>query len=232
MFIRDDLILKIADSPALEALPSEVREEILRLKREHDRREATLEKERKDEEIRVRKERLDMERKLLCLGEWGEKVPLKRRFALCERIGKRFVGHIGQEGDPTKWEDEVQYCAIDLVRGIMSPYWAYFGASTKQGQLDAFYNERVRPALEKTGDDLVTFLSCEWNFFRIDDQPGHEKIKFQVLDYDVEKDVGIPFAYAKKYDKVVVIGKSEPMTWREHMDALRKEFKSNGKDND
>lgn len=230
--LKEETVLRIAESAAFEDLPEDVRIDILNEKKSIEDRRFAFEKARFDEIKRTEKLRLEKKTKLLCLGEWGEKVPLKRRFALCERIGKRFVGHIGQEGDPTKWEDEVQYCAIDLVRGIMSPYWAYFGASTKQGQLDAFYNERVRPALEKTGDDLVTFLSCEWNFFRIDDQPGHEKIKFRVLDYDVEKDVGIPFAYAKKYDKVVVIGKSEPMTWREHMDALRKEFKSNGKDND
>jgi len=234
---KDKLLLELANTVQLDSLPEKLREGLLRVKTEEAARiEAEAEARRKEEEERRREEaerarkRDEERRKLLCTGEWGEKVPLKRRFALCRRMGVKFVGFVGQEKDPSKWVPEEEFCAIDLVRGYKSPYWGYFGP--QQVQLDAFYTERVRPVLEAGNDDeLVRFLRCEWDFFEIREDEKDEP--FEVLDYKVETVKNSrEWSWAIRRDeegnliadKVVVTGCSPLLTFKEHQENLRKEF--------
>lgn len=216
----EQIILKIADSPSFETLDTELQSEILAIKKEHDEFLENQEREKEAKNEHLEKEKAKKRQKLLCIGQWGEKVPFKRRFVLCHQSN---VYSTYSGGPNERTERREDYCAVDLVRGYMSPYFGYFGTSTDQWKMDAFYNERIRPILEaKDEKELLDFLESEWNFFKINDT--HRGEKFHVLDYDVEKDTGHPWAYAKVADKVIVKGESPLMTWEQHRDALRKEF--------
>lgn len=211
----ETLLLEIAKcEAALAALPKEVRSRILKIKEAEEKRilaEAKREEEwRKREEEKKRKQRekeLKEQNKLLCKGEWGEKIPLKRRFALCKRISKRFVGWCGQEKDPSKWEAEEQYCAIDLVRGYMSPYWGYY--CTSRAKYLPFFEERIKPILDaQSWDEIVGNICRNWNFFKVE----KEDDSFSVLSYSMSG------------DSIVLEGESAVKKLAEHQKDLKKEF--------
>ena len=220
------LLFDIANCADVDKLPKELRDKVVKMRDDEEERVRKAEAdaiERKRQEDEARKKEKDEEsRRLLCTGQWGEKVPPKRRFALCYRMGK-----FSYDGD--HWNKEPFYCAIDLVRGYMSPYWHYYGDGSEAGQRDAFYNERIRPVLEayEEGDDIKLFkvLRSDWDFFKIHEEDLNTK--FEVLDYHIEKGTGLSFHVRNdgwKADKVVVYGRSKPMTFAEHQAALKKEF--------
>lgn len=218
---NEELILKIAECDAVDSLPPELRAEVLAVKKRVDgfkeEMRAAEEKERLERAQELKRDR----KRLLCSGEWGEKVPRNRRFALCKQVNT----YRGVARNETY--DRVDYCAVDLVRGYMSPYFGYYGVEG-QKQMDAFYNERIRPVLEtKSEDELIKILRSEWDTFKINNT--REASKFQVIDYEVEKGTGYRFGYfdwkKEPTDKVVMLGESSLMTWEEHRDALKKEFK-------
>ena len=108
---KDEILLQIASNKdALSILPKSICDELIAFKRLHENhvlKEHEMERDAvKAREVERKKwqEKVD---KLFCRGQWGERVPRNRRFALCRR---EFSGR-------TEW------CAIDLVRGYMSPYW-------------------------------------------------------------------------------------------------------------
>lgn len=220
------LVMDLADCGELDKLPQDLRDRILAIRNTEVEKARKIEEEKLETERKameeIRKERDEERSRLMCIGKWGEKVPPKRRFALCYRMGKYATMD-------DNWRDEPFYCAIDLVRGYMSPYWHYYGSSTEEGQRDAYYNEQIRPVLEayREGNDvaITSVIRRDWDFFKI--QGDEAEIKFEVLDYHVEKGTGIPFYIRKdgwKADKVIIDGRSKPMTFAEHRDALRKEF--------
>lgn len=219
------LLFDIANSKEVEFLPKSLRNQVVAIRDEEEervrKREAEIRKQEREREEATRKEHDEEHRKFLCIGEWGEKVPPKRRFALCCRMSKKFIGWLGQERDPSKWKEVPEYCAIDLVRGITNPYWGYWGASTEEGQRDAFYNEGIRPVLEafETGDEseVLKRIRCDWNFFKID-RKEDMAVKFAVLRYHLDKGTG------PKADRVVVDGRSVPKTLAEHQEDLKREF--------
>lgn len=214
-----ELLLEVSkNGMAMSALPENIQSEISefasreekRIQAESERRKRIEEEGRKENERR--KKALDKERReLLCIGQWGERVPRNRRFALCERVGERFVGFSGEERDPSKWKDEIQYCAIDMVRGFTSPYWAYYGYSDHK---TPFYTECIKPVLEaKTEDELVAQIRHNWNFFNVEKGNKGDNKPFCILEYVID-DMG----YVK------VTGKSETKTFWEHQEDLRREF--------
>lgn len=210
------IMLEVAEcEQALAALPEDVRKQILGFKTQNSERISKAlkaeEEQRKAEEAyrRKRKEEEEQEKnKLLCKGAWGEKIPLHRRFALCKRMGKRFTGWCGQENDTAKWVDEVKYCAIDLVRGYMSPYWGYYLTSASH-KAQPFYDDRIRPILEADSEEkLVRKIRVDWNFFKIKTEDDN----FSVLDYDIVN------------GQIIEKGESPVKTLQEHQEALKKEF--------
>lgn len=219
---KDLILLEIAKNrEAMSALPQNVQKQLLDFKKKHrdevlweqahkKRLEEEAEKERKKQAERERRER----NKLLCKGEWGEKVPLERRFVLCERDGKRFVGMIGQERNPAAWVPEKECCAIDLVRGYKSPYWGYFGNGRLGGE--EFVKQRIKPVLEaKTKADLVWFLSREYDFFEL--RPEEKEEKFCVCTYSFSP-------------HFTITGRGEYKTLAEHQADLKREFCKDNKE--
>lgn len=229
------LLFDIANSKEVELLPKPLRDQVVALRDEEEERvrkwEAEIREREREREEATRKEREEERRKFLCIGEWGENVPPKRRFALCCRMGREFIGWIGQERDPSKWKEVPEYCAIDLVRGIMNPYWGYWGANTEEGQRNAFYNEGIRPVLEAfdAGDEPKA-LDCirrDWDFFKIDRKEDVD-MKFMVLHYHLDKGAGHDGFSRRcsgpKADRVVIDGRSELKTLAEHQEDLKREF--------
>lgn len=204
---------------AMAALPESVRAEIDSVKGEFERRvkereetERKLELARRKAEAEAEKERISLEAKYLCKGSWGERVPLIRRFALCESIGKKFIGYCGQERDPAKWVDRVDYCPIDLVRGFMGPYWGYYGQANP---LKEAY-KRIRSVLEAEGTKQTGVrIDNGFGFFKI--RPEEKDRPFVILSYTVEAD-----------GNVHVTGRSEPMKWEQHRAVLKAEFAQEG----
>ena len=213
---KEELIVKLSER--CPDLPDDLVKEVRKIQKEAEEKaqrmladkmlaDALVEKERqrkKAEEDKLRKD-------LLCIGSWGEKVPLERRFALCESIGKR-------RDDPSKdFEDVTEYCAIDLVRGYASPYWGYY---MYWGEPSASYYNRVRPILDaETESDRIDFIRREWNFFKsvIDER------KFSVLEYTA-KDLGYKDVYGVPRFEVTITGRSPLRTFKQHQNLLRKEF--------
>lgn len=205
----EEIILAVSkNTSAMESLSDEVRREVNDFVRENEERiKREKENRRKQEELAEKAcERLNQQeearrKRLLCIGEWGEKVPRNRRFALCEKARST-------DGKP-------EYCAIDLVRGAMSPYWGYYGTTYPIDSMRQFYHKNIKPILEADGEaELVSKLSYDWDFFFIKDETDL-KTQFSVLTYDVDEN-GV----------VKILSKSEPKTWVEHMNALKKEFEN------
>lgn len=214
---RDLIFLEIAkNSEAMSALPQTVQEQILDFKKKNEEEVLRKEAERKrleEEAAKERERRSEAQRKesdkLLCKGKWGEKVPLERRFVLCEKDGKRYVAgyHSWDDKDPENWVPEKQYCAIDLVRGYKSPYWNYFGCGLPG---EEFVKRRIKPVLEaKTESDLVRFLRSEYDFFNVEDREKDEK--FCVCTYSFS-----PY--------FTITGRGEYKTLAEHQADLKREF--------
>ena len=135
---------------------------------------------------------------------------MSSRFALCERRWRRFIGFRGYEADPSLWQEEAEWCAIDLVRGYKSPYWGYYGDPS------LFVKNRIKPLLEaNTVSKLVQRISCDWNFFSVC-QEDLEK-PFCILSYDVNQDG----------NSIIITGRSEYKTFEEHKDALKQEIEKN-----
>ena len=211
----EEIILAVSkNTSAMESLSENIRKEIIAFAQENEDRIRQEEERRRKLEVLAhekeekRKKAMEKEwNKLLCIGDWGEKVPRNRRFALCESTGIRLRGY------PEKWTEETEYCAIDLVRGVKSPYWGYFGASYPLESLQLFYDKRVKDILEaQTVAELVSKIRSMWDFFFIDEHDDLEK-KFSVLTYEIDDN-----------GRVKILSRSELKTWEEHRDALKKEF--------
>ena len=214
----EELVLSLAENEeSMAALTDDQRKFVLSYKKENEERikAERNERERKDRAFKKAEERLKAERrnlfdKLLCKGTWGELVPPDRRFCLCERDGKRFVGFCGQEDDPTKWKDKLEYCVIDIVRGYTSPYWGYY--DLMNNHLKAWYKERMHAILSaETEDERAEIIIHDFNFFNIDDEERNDK--FRILDYEVDGN-----------GNVTVVGRSKDMTLKQHQEALKREF--------
>lgn len=214
----EKILLSVANcDSAMAALPDSVRVDVLSVKGEVDRRvkereeaERKRESERREAEEKADKARRAKAAKILCKATWAERVPLNRRFALCESIGKAFVGFDGQERDQTKWVDRVEVCPIDLVRGFMGPYWGYY-----VDRIDAAFKERITPILEACCDAArVREIGIGFEFFHI---TKHGNRPFRILTYDVDND-----------GHVQITGRSEPKTWEQHRADLKAEFAQEG----
>ena len=161
-------------------LSEELRAEINRFKDEETERLIKERKKREKEEARDRKKQEKLMKKrndeLLCKGTWAEHLPLKDRFVLCECDGPRFVDHP---------EEKMSYCAIDIVRGYMAPYWGYYGYSDR---VTPFYEYKLKPlfAAKDDEDKLADRIDCDFNFFKIA-EPRND-VPFRVLDYVIGKD--------------------------------------------
>ena len=134
---------------------------------------------------------------------------------LCERDGHRYVSghHSWDDRDPENWVPEKQYCAIDLVRGYKSPYWNYFGYGLPG---EEFVKQRIKPVLEaKTEADLVRFLRCEYDFFKVEDR--EKDVKFCMCTYSFS-----PY--------FTITGRGEYKTLAEHQADLKREFCKDNKE--
>lgn len=191
----DDLLVRVlkADGVA-ERLPEGLRDEAYKWLSEN---EARLEEERRlaeEAEKEAEKERTRRESELesaldelLCRGTAWSNVMRKFRFALCRR------------------SVDGAYCAVDLARGYMSPYWGYWG-----GDLCAtkFYTSQISPVLTAVCDEeLARLIEHDWNFFEVAE---HEK--FSVVDYTVVD------------GKVHVNGLGPEMTLKEHQRAMEEKY--------
>ena len=181
---------------------------------------AKIERQRKKEELRRKKEREKSYTNLLGLdhGEWVRNIPKYKRFVIAVKDGKRFTGLNCQSElkDPNKWENIKECCAIDLLRGFMSPYWGYYVVISDMVELQAkaFYKKRVSKVMyAKTDDELCKVLDYEWNFFKFDDY-NEINPKFGILDYIID---------AK--GEFTILGVSEYKTLAEHQEDLRRKYK-------
>ena len=203
----DEIILAIAENPdAIKALPKDIRVAIRnfnnlhakRIQEEKERREK-LEKERAK---RLAKEKAEEEKemnKLLCKNDWGCRVPVERRFCLCEK----------ESGNRQRYED---FCVIDIVRRFKSPYWGYYCRTYEFEVLKAWYRERLLPVLSaKTDEARYRAIRNDFDFFEI--RPEEKEWKFRILKYEVDND-----------GNVKIIEKSDAKTWAEHRNDLRLEF--------
>lgn len=213
--MNDELLLKIAEnaeavkllSPELQAAIGKVVEKNQQAKRDKEILEDRRRKAKEEQEKYLE----DTNAKLLCKGEWGENVPRNRRFVLCSRMGSEFKGWAGQERDPTKWVPIKQYCAIDLVRGIMAPYWNYYGANIAEKQAWLFVEKKIKPVWEAaTEEELISKLRLDWDFFHIKDKMDS---LFRVVEFE-----GTDFHTFK------ITKESEEMLLEEHQARLKAEF--------
>lgn len=214
-----EILVRVSEiEGAMEALPDDVKEEVIKAVKEYkselkaDEERAKNAQNKADEEYD--KAMAEKSKMLLCRGTWAENVPRNRRFVLCSRKRQQFFGDSWERNNPEKWGMETEYCAIDLVRGYTAPYFGYY--STRRGfdSLNKFYTEKIKPLLEeKIERNLVNRISSDFNFFDID-----KECMFSVIDYTVSDD-----------GKVEVVKESEPMTFDEHLKLLKEEF---AKEND
>lgn len=222
-----ELIALIGNNEAaLSALPENLRKEILAVKKEKEdsdrrlaeaRTKANIDAQRKrEEEDRIRREKEEAERKeLLCIGTWAENIPRNRRFVLCERDWQCYAEYVtggGRYNDPHELVPVKELCAVDIVRGYMSPYFGYYcGDGEKPYQLKSWWEERLKPAImSETTDSFLTRIRCDWNFFKIYER---EEFPFRILTYGVDK-----------WGVVNITGRSVCKTWQEHRADLEKEF--------
>lgn len=214
-----EILSAIGDNKtALDALPDDLRNEVLAVKKEkeeRDRRMAEAEREaqkKADEKERVRR---DNERKdFLCIGTWAENIPRNRRFVLCERDWKRYGEYVRGSSSEREVVDCIKLCAVDIVRGYSNPYFGYYGGDGEAPhQLRWWWKERLQPVIEaETEDKFLTRIRCDWNFFKL--YPAHEAdYPFRILTYEVGDDGDIK-----------ITGRSESKTWQEHRADLEKEF--------
>lgn len=202
-------LLSVEQKESLLLFKAEKEQDILRCKEHEKMEQEAIERRRKEEAEKQEAER----RELLCLGDWRENVPLHRRFALCERVGKRFIGWCGQESDPSKWKDEIEYCAIDLIRGFTSPYWGYWVERDKYKEMIRFFQNRIKPILDaKDDEERLGEIRYNWNIF-----PEEGSVPFRLLSYEILPD-GM---------NIEVTGRSEYKTFEEHKDALKQEIEKN-----
>ena len=185
---------------------------------ERKREIAKMERMRKMDELKRKKE-IEMKRnKLLGLeyGEWVRNIPKYGRFVIAVEDGKRFIGwNIDSDlEDPTQWKSIKECCAIDILRGYKSPYWGYYCVSGDDVvlQANAFYENRVsKVMLAENDDELVKVLDYNWNFFKYDNTKSDAK--FGILDYIVDSE-----------GKITVLGVSEYKTLREHLEDLKSKY--------
>ena len=203
----EEIILAIAEDPdAMKALPENIRVAIRdfynlqakRIQEEKKRREKFEKEQAKREAEEKAKKEADMN-KLLCKNEWGCRVPVERRFCLCER----------EYSNKERYQD---FCVIDIVRGFKSPYWGYYLRTYEFEVLKAWYCERLLPVLSaKTDEERYRVIRNGFDCFEI--RPEEKEWKFRILKYEVDND-----GYVK------IIEKSEAKTWEEHRNDLEKEF--------
>lgn len=200
----DEIILAVAGcEDAMSSLPADVRDAISEIRRAHEKWKIKMARLAAAQESRDKERQKEMEEKeakdrahYLCLGEWGEKVPLDRRFALCRmKMGQRNL-----------------HCAIDLVLGNKGPYWDYFGDSVYR-----YYKERIKKVLDAAQQDALNHEDQLWKVIRKEfdfNMRDDEMVeKFQVLHYQAEEP-----------GFVKIVGASEPKTWAEHQADLKAEF--------
>lgn len=206
---------------AMAALDETLRSAIFSFCREKEKRdleEATTARKVAEakEAIRRRsaKEYLKERNDLLCIGDWGERVPFQARFALCTRTGKRFVGCPGQEKDLSMWKDIPEYCAVDLVRGFTGPYWGYYSEQDDSKVMSAYYNSRILPILDAIGGDEEWLLTVIRKGFGVFSMEGRDlSDPFGVIKYMIDS-AGM----------VVVKSIGEKKTLEEHQEELKMEF--------
>lgn len=216
-----ELIAAIGDNEAaLNALPDDLRNAVLAAKKEKeesDRRKAEAEREAKKREDEKELVRRDIERKdLLCIGTWAENIPRNRRFALCERDWERYGEYVRGSFSDREVVPCIELCAVDIVRGYMSPYFGYYcGDGEAPHQLRSWWKQRLQPVIEAdTEDKFLTRIRCDWNFFHIyNDRPDKTPFPFRILTYEVGDDGDIK-----------ITGRSEAKKWQEHRADLEKEF--------
>ena len=222
------LLFDIANCREIELLPKELREKVIAVRDAEIRRTekwSELE-QKKAEAIKARTD--ELRNSLLCLGQWGEKVPSTRRFALCHRIGRRLVHWYNSE--KPEYRNEPFYCAIDLVRGMMPVKWHYYNVGTEEQEIDFLYNRQLRPLFEAfdTGNEamILKCLNFAWDRYAI---PERERdVKFHVLKYHTEKGLGLdwilPIETGNKSDRVVIDEVGDYKTLAEHREDLKTEF--------
>lgn len=220
-YSTSDLLLAVAENSAVMAcLPDDVRKGIEDFKIDQKwvilaRREREK-KERQQQEERIKKaarEKQEKARKLLCKDSWGKKVPLNRRFALCVRMGKKFIGCSWEHKDPTKWIPEEQCCAIDLVRGYKAPYWGYYAYPTIEGSASLFYKNAIKPILEAESEkSLVEQIASGFNVFHLSNHKNEMDEPFSIVKYEV---IG--------GDCIRFLERGPQKTWKEHQRDLQME---------
>lgn len=176
--------------------------------------QAMFDERLKKEKARFEEKQLKRRRSLLGLeyGEWVRNIPRKERFVIAVRDSEHFIGWSGDEkNDPSKWVSVESCCAIDILRGYMSPYWGYYGDTeytSVSRQVELFYKERVSKIENaKNEDRLVTVIDCNWNFFYINND--YKDTKFAILDYEIDEN-----------GNVKILGRSDYKTFSEHQKDL------------
>ena len=179
-----------------------------------------IENQRKMEELRSKMEHEKRYINLLGLdhGEWVRNIPKYKRFVIAVKDGKRFTGFncTSELKDPSNWKDIKECCAIDLLRGFMSPYWGYYDVINDMVELQAkaFYKKRVSKVMyAKTDDELCKVLDYQWNSFKCDDD-NEINLKFGILDYIIDSK-----------GEFTILGVSEYKTPAEHQEDLRKKYR-------
>ena len=206
--LNDELLAKIAESDAAKSLPPELKKNLDEFMAERKKMEESAQeiKEAADRASKKwEREELELREKLLRPEPWVPKVPVLRRFALCARPA-------GKDRFPYEPERTEIYCAVDLVTGFMSPYWGYYGYDD---YLTPFFTQRIHPLLKaRDENELYSHIKADWNFFHIDERSLGNDLKFSVLQYKFDE----------KTKHVEILGRSKPMTWKNHRESLKKEF--------
>ena len=216
----EEIVCSVADvEDAFNALPESLQLAVRAMKNEHDRkaresadRKAAEEQARQEAEARQKALEEAEKEKFLRKGEWGYNVPVDRRFCLCKKKVRRFVGIWGEEGDESKWQPKTELCVIDIVRGYTNPYWGYHCCTSYQGELNRWYEEGLLPILSaKTDSERCRIIRRDFDFFRIKGKELDDK--FRILK--VERNEG---------GDVKVIAESDERTLEEHRQDLEREF--------
>lgn len=201
----ENIVMAVVDNEAaMSALSEDVRNAIIGHKKLLEKK--TLLVQQSEEELRELHEEKEREiDRLLCRGTWGEKVPLHRRFVLCER-----------DLTPTDYSygKKHEYCAVDLVRSVFAPYWGYYCTTSEYGDMKKCYKEKLKPLYDaKTTDELLNVIRSNYDFFNADSTLT--KQPFRIVVYGTTTD-----------GEFEVVGRSGLKTLQEHQKNLMWEFEN------